>query len=69
MIHLRELLLATAGRINQENAELRCNLTVISRTGVISRRKKNLTKSQFTATDFGSLFAHKWEKTILALET
>lgn len=29
------------------------------------RGKENL----FTATDFGSLFAHKLEKTILALET
>lgn len=32
-------------------------------------KKKNLTISQFTATDFRSLFAHKLEKTILALET
>lgn len=32
-------------------------------------KEKNLTKSQFTATDFGSLFAHKLEKIILALET
>lgn len=31
--------------------------------------EKNLTKSQFTATDFGSLFAHKLKKIILPLET
>lgn len=62
VMHLRELLLAPAGETDQGNAEWRCSVTVISKTGVIWQRKKNLTKSQFSATDFESLFAHKLEE-------
>lgn len=68
-IHLRELLLATAGKIHQGNAALRCNLTVISKTRVIWWRKKiwqNLSSQQ----QILEAYLHiNWKKTILALET
>lgn len=67
--HLGELLLAPAGEMDEGNAEWRCNVAVISKTGVIWQRKKiwwNLSSQQ----QILEAYLHvNWKKTNLALET